>query len=120
MLLWHQELCVCCTTCKDNTEQRARRENGGAEHEIVLLAKRNAQATPGSFDSGPLSDTPTVRGEVPQLVEQRVGGRALAAIRFHQEGCKVVFGTVPGDGWRMGGVCVLGPSICCHCSLLCR
>ena len=36
------------------------------------------------------SDTATVRGEVPQLVEQRVGGRALAAIRFHHEGGRVI------------------------------
>ena len=62
----------------------------GAEHKIVPLAQRNAQATQVSFDPGPLSDTATVRGKVPQLVEQRVGGRALAAIRFHREGGKVI------------------------------
>ena len=45
----------------------------GAEHKIVPLAQRNAQATQGSSDPAPLSDTATVRGEVPQLVEQRVG-----------------------------------------------
>ena len=48
----------------------------GVEHKIVPPAQRNAQVTQGSFDPGPLSDTATVRGEVPQLVEQRVGGRA--------------------------------------------
>ena len=60
----------------------------GAEHKIVPLAQRNAQATQGSFYPGPLRDTAAVPGEVPQLVEQRVGGRALAAIRFHHEGSK--------------------------------
>ena len=35
-----------------------------------------------------LRDMAKVRGEVPQLVEQRVGGRALGAIRFRHEGGK--------------------------------
>ena len=50
----------------------------------------NYQATQGSFDPGPLSDTATVRCEVPQLVQQRVGGRALAAITLHHGGVKVI------------------------------
>ena len=62
----------------------------GVEHKIVPLTQRNAQATQGSFDPGPLRDTAAVRGEVPQLVEQRVGGRALASIRLHHEGGKVI------------------------------
>ena len=62
----------------------------GAEHKITLLAQRNAQATQGAIDPGTLGDTAAVRGEVPQLVEQRVGGSALAAIGVHHEGGKVV------------------------------
>ena len=62
----------------------------GAERKIVLLAQCNAEATQGSFDPGPLSDTATVRGEVPQLVEQRVDGRAPADITFHHEGGKII------------------------------
>ena len=49
-------------------------------------------ATQGTFDPGTLGHTATVhdkacpRQGMPQLVEQRVGGFTLAAIRFHQGG----------------------------------
>ena len=33
----------------------------GAEHKIVPLTQRNAEATQGSFDPGPLRDTAAVR-----------------------------------------------------------
>ena len=42
----------------------------GAEHKIVPFAQRNPQATQGSFDPGPLSNTATVRGEVHQLTHE--------------------------------------------------
>ena len=60
----------------------------GAEHQITPLAQGNAQATQGAFDPGTLGDTATVRGKVPELVEQRVGGFALVPVRFHHEGAK--------------------------------
>ena len=55
---------------------------------VVPLAEGDAQSPQRALDPRPLGDVPTVSGEAPQKVQERMRGRALVAIRLDHAGVK--------------------------------
>ena len=87
----------------------------GPEQEVAPLAVGDAQSPQRALDPRPLGDAPAVSGGVPQKLQKRMRGGALAARGLDREGGEVIAGCVSVLLLSVGGPafllmdCVLTP-----------